>query len=185
MSINQTKHSETEVEIPQDVKVIFKNPMLHVEGPLGKTYKNFKKIPVNITINNNKILIKASGTRKKHYAILNTATSLIQTLCDGVIDGYTVKMKIVFSHFPITVKLEDKKVLIENFQGEKAPRISRIWGKSKVTPKGDDLIITGPVLTDVTQTAAEIQSKSKVKNKDHRVFLDGIYRYSKSKGIEK
>jgi len=23
-----------------------------------------------------------------------------------------------------------------------------------------------------------------VKNKDHRVFLDGIYRYSKSKGIE-
>jgi len=24
-----------------------------------------------------------------------------------------------------------------------------------------------------------------VKNKDHRVFLDGIYKYSKSKGIEK
>ena len=44
MSINQTKHSEAEVEIPQDVKVIFKNPMLQVEGPLGKTYKNFKKL---------------------------------------------------------------------------------------------------------------------------------------------
>jgi len=27
--------------------------------------------------------------------------------------------------------------------------------------------------------------KTKVKNKDHRVFLDGIYKYSKSKGIEK
>ena len=185
MSINQTKKFETEVDIPQNVNVTLKNFMMRVEGPLGKTHKNFKKIPVNININDNKIILKASGTRKKHYAILNTAKSIIQTLCDGVIDGYTVKMKIVFSHFPITVKLEDKKVLIENFQGEKAPRISRIWGKSKVTPKGDDLIITGPVLTDVTQTAAEIQSKSKVKNKDHRVFLDGIYRYSKSKGIEK
>ena len=185
MSINQAKKFETEVDIPQNVNVTLKNFMMRVDGPLGKTHKNFKKIPVNININNNKIILKASGTRKKHYAILNTAKSIIQTLCDGVIDGYTVKMKIVFSHFPITVKLEDKKVLIENFQGEKAPRISRIWGKSKVTPKGDDLIITGPVLTDVTQTAAEIQSKSKVKNKDHRVFLDGIYRYSKSKGIEK
>ena len=185
MSTKLTKKFETEITIPEDVKVNFKNFVLSVNGPLGKAYKNFKKIPVDVNVLDNKISIKATGTRKKHYAILNTATSLIQTLCDGVIDGYTVKMKIVFSHFPITVKLEDKKVLIENFQGEKAPRISRIWGKSKVTPKGDDLIITGPVLTDVTQTAAEIQSKSKVKNKDHRVFLDGIYRYSKSKGIEK
>ena len=41
------------------------------------------------------------------------------------------------------------------------------------------------VLTDVTQTVAEIELKTKVKNKDHRVFLDGIYKYTKSKGIEK
>ena len=47
--------------------------------------------------------------------------------------------------------------------------------------KGDDVIITGPVLTDVSQTAANIQLKSKVKNKDHRVFLDGIYKFEKKK----
>ena len=185
MSISQTKKFEAEVDIPQNVNVTLKNFMLKVEGPLGKTYKNFKKIPVNININDDKITLKASGTRKKHYAILNTAKSIIQTLCEGVIDGYTVKMKIIFSHFPITVKTEGKKVLIENFQGEKAYRVTRIWGESKVTPKGEDLIITGHVLTDVTQTAAEIQDGTKVKNKDHRVFLDGIYRYFKSKGIEK
>jgi len=80
---------------------------------------------------------------------------------------------------------EAENVLIENFQGERAPRISPIKGATKVTVKGDDVIITGPVLTDVSQTAANIQLKSKVKNKDHRVFLDGIYRFSKSKGIEK
>ncbi|KFM14293.1 50S ribosomal protein L6 [Marine Group I thaumarchaeote SCGC AAA799-O18] len=185
MSISQTKNFETEIDIPQNVKVNLKNSMLQVEGPLGKTYKNFKKIPVNISINNNKIHLSAVGTRKKDYAILNTAKSLIQTLCEGIIDGYTVKMKIVSSHFPITIKIDGKKVLIENFQGEKAPRVTKIWGETKVVPKGDDLIITGPILTDVTQTAAEIQLRSKVKNKDHRVFLDGIYKYFKSKGIEK
>ena len=63
--------------------------------------------------------------------------------------------------------------------------ITKIWGKTKVVPKGDDVIITGHVLTDVTQTAAEIENKSKVKNKDHRVFLDGIYKFEKNKGIEK
>ena len=94
-------------------------------------------------------------------------------------------MKVVFSHFPITVKADEKQVLIENFQGERAPRVTKIWGDTKVIPKGDDVIITGHVLTDVTQTAAEIENNSRVKNKDHRVFLDGIYKFEKKKGIEK
>ena len=185
MSTKQIKKSATEIQIPKDVKVNLKGSMLHVQGPLGKVYKNFKKIPVLIQINDNKILLRKTGERKKHQAILNTSKSLIQTLCEGVIDGFTIKMKIVYSHFPITVKVEGKKVLIENFQGERAPRVSMIKGDTKVTVKGDDVLLTGPVLTDVSQTAANIQLKSKVKNKDHRVFLDGVYRYSKSKGTEK
>ena len=185
MSTKQIEKSTVEIQIPENVKVNLKGDMLRVEGPLGKVYKNFKKIPVIIEINNNKILLKKTGERKKHLAILNTAKSLIQTLCLGVVDGFTIKMKIVYSHFPITVNIEGKKVLIKNFQGERAPRISMIRGGTTVVVKGDDVIITGPVLTDVSQTAANIELKSKVKNKDHRVFLDGIYKYSKSNGIEK
>ena len=185
MSTKQIEKSTAEIQIPDDVNVSLKGSMLHVQGPLGHVYKNFKKIPVTIEIDDKKILLKQNGERKKYHAIRNTARSIIQILCAGVVDGFTIKMKVVFSHFPITVKVEGKKVLIENFQGERAPRISMIKGDTKVDVKGDDVIITGPVLTDVSQTAANIQQKSKVKNKDHRVFLDGIYRYSKSKGIEK
>ena len=185
MSTKQLGKFSTEVEIPNDVKVSFKSHMLNVEGPLGKTYKNFKKIPVDIEIDDNSVLLKARGTRNANFAIMNTARSIIRNLFEGVIEGYTIKMKVVFSHFPINVKVEGSQVLIENFQGERAPRITKIWGKTKVVPKGDDVIITGHVLTDVTQTAAEIENKSKVKNKDHRVFLDGIYKFEKYKGIEK
>ncbi len=94
-------------------------------------------------------------------------------------------MKIVYAHFPITVKTKDKLVLVENFQGERAPRTAKIHGTTKVTSKGDEVVVSGPVLQHVTQTAAEIQSNTKVKNKDHRVFLDGIYQFYKEKGIEK
>ena len=185
MSTKQIEKSTTEIQIPDDVNVSLKGSMLHVQGPLGHVYKNFKKIPVVIEVDDKKILVKQTGNRKKHYAIRNTAKSIIQTLCAGVVDGFTMKMKVVYSHFPITVKVEGKKILIENFQGERAPRICVIRGDTKVAVNGDDVIITGPVLTDVSQTAANVQQKSKVKNKDHRVFLDGIYRYSESKGIEK
>ena len=173
-----------ELEIPEGVTVTYDKPMITVQGPLGKTWKSFKKIPVTIDIKDGKVLFKAQGTRDKNRAIMNTSRSLIRNLCEGVVEGYTIKMKIVFSHFPITVKVEGKTVLIENFQGERAARKTKIWGDTKVVPKGDDVIITGHVLTDVSQTAAEIENGSRVKNKDHRVFLDGVYKFEKKKGIE-
>ena len=154
MSTKQLEKSATEIQIPKDVKVNLKGSMLEIIGPLGKVYKNFKKIPVLIQINDNKILLRKTGERKKHQAILNTAKSLIKTLCIGVVDGFTIKMKIVYSHFPVTVNVEGKKVLIKNFQGERAPRTSMIRGNTKIVVKGDDIMITGPVLTDVSQTAA-------------------------------
>jgi len=173
-----------ELEIPEGVTVTYDKPMITVQGPLGKTWKSFKKIPVTIDIKDGKVLFKAQGTRDKNRAIMNTSRSLIRNLCEGVVEGYTIKMKIVFSHFPITVKVEGKTVLIENFQGERAARKTKVWGDTKVVPKGDDVIITGHVLTDVSQTAAEIENGSRVKNKDHRVFLDGVYKFEKKKGIE-
>ena len=50
---------DLEIEIPKDVNVKFKGRMLQVNGPLGKTYKSFKKIPVAIEIVENKINLKA------------------------------------------------------------------------------------------------------------------------------
>ncbi len=184
MSISPEK-LETTVEVPEGVTISLNKNMLKVQGPLGKTYKNFKKIPVGLEVKENKVQLKAQGARKKDFAIMNTARSIIRNLCEGIADGYTIKMKVIYAHFPITVKTKDDLVLIENFQGERAARISKIVGQTKVNPKGEDVIITGPVLTEVTQTAANIEQKTKVKNKDHRVFLDGIYIYEKKKGIEK
>ena len=185
MSTEQAENFETSVEIPEKVTITKNKNMLGVSGPLGKTFKNFKKIPVSIEVKDKTVLIKTTGSRKKEYAIMNTARSIIRTLCEGVIDGYTIKMKIVYAHFPITVKTENNQVLIENFQGERAARVARIHGQTKVVAKGDEVVLTGPVLSEVTQSAAEIEQKTRIKNKDHRVFLDGIYIASESKGIEK
>lgn len=172
------------VEVPDGVTVTKKKHMLGFEGPLGKTFKSFRSIPVGIEVADGRITLKAAGPRKRDYAILHTARSIINNICEGLVSGYTIKMKVVFAHFPITVKAEGSEVVIENFQGERAARRTRIVGPTtKVAPKGDDVVITGAVWTDVTQTAANIELATRVKGKDHRVFLDGIYAYEKSKGI--
>lgn len=185
MSTEQVEKFQDEVVIPEGVKITQKKHMLTFEGPLGKTFKSFRSIPVKIEIVENKVMLKTIDFRKRDYAILHTARSIIRNICEGLVEGYTIKMKVVFAHFPITVKVDGKTILIENFQGERAPRSTHIVGNTKVIPKGEDVILTGEVWTDITQTAANIELKTKVKNKDHRVFLDGIYVYEKKKGIEK
>ncbi|MDB4342345.1 50S ribosomal protein L6 [Nitrosopumilus sp.] len=185
MSTNQLEKFQDELVIPESVTVTQQKHMLTFVGPLGKTHQSFRKIPVNIKISENKMLLSTIEHKKKDYAILHAARSLIRNICEGLINGYTIKMKVVFAHFPITVKVEGKDIIIENFQGERAPRKTVIVGNTKVIPKGEDVILTGEVWTDITQTAANIELKTKVKNKDHRVFLDGIYAFEKKKGIEK
>ena len=185
MSTNQVEKFQVEIIIPEGVKVTQKKNMLEFVGPLGKTFKSFRSIPVKIEIVEGKILLKAMGFKKRDYSILHTARSIIRNICEGLVTGYTIKMKVVFAHFPITVKVDGKRILVENFQGERAPRITKIVGNTKVIPKGEDVVLTGEVWTDITQTAANIELKTRVKNKDHRVFLDGIYIYDTKKGLEK
>jgi large subunit ribosomal protein L6 len=57
-------------------------------------------------------------------------------------------------------------------------------GDTKVTVKGEDIIVQGISLEDVSQTAANIQNSTKIRNKDPRVFLDGIYVFEKHEGLE-
>ena len=54
----------------------------------------------------------------------------------------------------MSVKLKGDKVNIENYFGERSPRTSQIVGETtKVTVGGEDVIVQGPSLEDVSQTA--------------------------------
>ena len=81
-----------------------------------------------------------------------------------------------------TVKVKGKQVNVENFVGERSARVTDIIGDCKVSVDGDDIIIKGVSLEDVGQTSANLEQATKVKRKDQRIFLDGVYVYEKKKG---
>jgi large subunit ribosomal protein L6 len=102
----------------------------------------------------------------------------------GVEKGYTYKVKIIFAHFPIAVKVKGKEVHVENFFGERSARTAKIQGDAtKVEVQGEDVVVKGPSLEDVSQTAAHLEQSTKIKDKDQRVFLDGLYVYSREEGM--
>ena len=90
MSTELVDKLAAELEIPEGVTVTYKRPMITVTGPLGKTWKSFKKIPVDIEVTDGKILFKAQGIRNKSRAIMNTARSVIRNLCEGVVEGLSL-----------------------------------------------------------------------------------------------
>jgi large subunit ribosomal protein L6 len=84
-------------------------------------------------------------------------------------------MKIVYAHFPIKAAVKGDTFVIENFLGEKSPRKTSILGSTKVQVKGDQVVLTGPDVELVGQTAANIERATKIKGFDPRIFQDGIY----------
>jgi large subunit ribosomal protein L6 len=173
---------ETAIAMPQGVSVSLTGRQLSVKGKLGEARKNFDKINVNLSVDDNRVVFTPFSPKRKDNVIINTVSSIVNNMVTGVTKGFTYRVKVAYAHFPITVKTKGSQVLVENFMGERSPRVSDILGDCKVTVEGDDVIVKGVSLEDVGQTAANIEQATKVKRKDQRVFLDGLYIYHKEEG---
>jgi large subunit ribosomal protein L6 len=172
------------ISIPENVDIQVEQRVVIVNGEKGTLKRDFFHAPISFRKTGSTIEIWANWPNKKEAALVGTLHSHIRNMIKGVTQGFTHKLKIVFSHFPITVRVIDDEVFIENFTGERNQRKAKIRGDVTVSVKGEDVIIQGINIEDVSQTAANIQQATKIRKKDPRVFLDGIYLYEKSEGME-
>ena len=172
------------VQVPENVEGTLDNRIITIKGEQGELTRDFSHAPIQMQFDGKTVTVQASWPRKKESAVVRTVCSHIENMIKGVTTGFTYKLKIVFSHFPINVKVVGNYLTITNFTGERNPRKAKIMGNTRVVIKGDDIIVQGVNLEDVSQTAANIQNSTKIKSKDPRVFLDGIYVYEKLEGFE-
>jgi large subunit ribosomal protein L6 len=171
------------VKIPEGVAINLERKTIEVSGEKGRLVRDFSHAPVSILIEDGEVVVSAQWARRKVSALVGTICSHIGNMIKGVTQGFTYKLKIVYSHFPISVKVERDRIVIENFIGERSPRTAKIVGNTEVSVKGDDIVVRGTNIEQVSQTAANVEQATKVKEKDPRKFLDGIYVYEKLEGI--
>ncbi len=175
-------HVEKIVEIPEGVDVEISGNTVVVRGEKGEV-KRTLPIPKGVFLRkeDSKIIVEAFFANARKRAIVGTIAAHIRNMITGVTKGYRYKLKIIFSHFPMNVKVEGDKVVISNFLGEKAPRIAKILPgvTVKIDKKNNDVIVEGIDIEKVGQTAANIEFATKIKDKDRRKFMDGIYIYEK------
>lgn len=167
------------VDIPDDTKAQSEGKKITITGKKGSVVKDFTHSHIRIERTDSGFRVCSESNRKKDRALVNTMAAHIQNMVKGVNEGFTYKLKIVYVHFPITLKVEGTKILIQNFLGERTPRVTDIVGAAEVSIKGDDVLVIGSDIDAVAQTAANIQHATRVKRKDLRKFIDGIFVYSK------
>jgi large subunit ribosomal protein L6 len=168
------------IEIPNNIEVEIDKFKATVKGPKGSLERDFYsplfKKDITMKKEDNKIIISTESKRKKVKAMLGTIESHIKNMFAGLTEGYAAKLKIVYMHFPFTIKITGKEVSINNFLGEKLARKTKIVGDCKVDVKGDEITVTGINKEDVGQTAANLERVTWIRSRDRRVFQDGIFR---------
>jgi len=164
-----------DIDIPDDVTVKYKKGLITVKGERGELKREFSHPRISVSVSKEKVTVKCSRPTRSEMGLTGTVGALIGNMITGVKDGYTYRMRVIYSHFPIKTSVKGDQLVIENFLGERFPRKALI--REGVTAKisGDTITIEGNDKEKVGQTAANIEYATRVKNYDPRVFQDGIY----------
>ncbi|MBD3389707.1 50S ribosomal protein L6 [Candidatus Micrarchaeota archaeon] len=159
-----------EMKVPAGVEVALERNKATVSGPNGSVEREFRGTTLDLRLEGDKLMIVG-----KNKAIEHTVRAHFRNMFEGVTEGFRRKMIIRYAHFPMTLEVRGKNIVISNFIGERKPRKTKVHGDAKVEVKGQEVIISGPDKEAVGQTVANIRKTTKIKTHDNRIFQDGIY----------
>jgi len=163
------------VKIPDGVKVSLDGAQLRVTGPKGQLSRNMRFPQVSVLVDGGEVTISTESRRKEITSMVGTLEAHTKNMCRGVTEGFEYRMKVVYSHFPIQLKLQGSRLEIANFLGEKKARYARIEGGVTAKVANDEVILTGIDRELVGTSAANIEHATHIRNRDPRVFQDGVY----------
>jgi large subunit ribosomal protein L6 len=169
------KQLEQIIAIPEGVEVSFVDKTLKVKGPEGENSRELNLGNLDLKVSGNEIKISHNKATKNEKKIMNTLASHIKNLIRGVQEKFTYELKVASSHFPMTVKVEGRNASVKNYYGEKIERKTTIPEGVEVEVKKDIIIIKSVDKELAGQASANLEMVTKVRNRDRRIFQDGIY----------
>jgi large subunit ribosomal protein L6 len=171
-------HGEIEVDLVAGIEVEARGRTITVKGGRGELTRRFREDFISFKPHDGKVKIRAKSKRlplRKQMAIMGTIRGHIRNMMKGVTEGFTYRLRIVYSHFPMKAQVKGAEFVVDNFLGEKCPRRTNILDGVSVSVKGNEVVVEGIDKEKVSQTAANIEQLTKIKNLDPRIFQDGIY----------
>jgi len=169
------KNLERTIEIPQGFQVEVKGNKIAMKGKEKELKREFNLGKVKLVSNEGKIKISAKNATRRESKTIGTTWAHIKNMIKGLNEDFVYELEICNVHFPMNVKVEESKVIIKSFLGEKMQRESKILPNVKVDIKGNHIIVSSHDKEAAGQTAANLEKATKLQGRDRRIFQDGIY----------
>ncbi len=163
-----------EIIIPERVQV-HSDETFVVKGPRGEIKKKMRDPAVKLVVGDGKVSLDSARATKNEKKKVYTFVAHIKNMFRGVLQGYFYELKVCAAHFPINVTVAGKELIVKNFLGESAPRKLLLREGVNVKVNGDIIRIESPDKELAGMTSSEIELLTKIRNRDRRVFQDGIF----------
>ncbi len=165
-----------EIEIPAEINASIENYELTMKKDSDELKRKLNLL-VDIKLEGNKIILESKKASKREKKMFGTMKAHIKNMIKGLTEKFRYKLQIANVHFPMTVSINKEKneLLIKNFLGEKTDRVINLVPGADVKVDKDIIEVESVDIEKAGQCAANIEKGARVKNKDRRIYQDGIY----------
>jgi large subunit ribosomal protein L6 len=178
VKLDRVEHT---VAFPEGVSASIDGDNVTITGPSGSLSREFSSSRVELFQEGGGLLVRVDIPRRKERALAGTWNAHLNNMIKGVTDGFTYSLKAFYSHFPMTLSVKGNQFVVNNYFGERVPRTADILpGVEVKVQKKVEVTVSGMDKEAVGQTAANIERCTTIKNRDRRVFQDGIYLLEKA-----
>ena len=172
---NMKKPMSEELQIPSGAKVSY-NGETFLVSKSGVELKRKIDVPsIKIEVKGDKILLSTDKGNKNEFKYIKSTIAHLKNLFKGLDQKFVYKLEACNVHFPMTLKLDSGNLVITNFLGEKVPRKAKILSHVDVDLKGAKITVSSHDFEAAGETATNIEKATKIKNRDRRIFQDGIF----------
>ena len=176
-------HISHSIALPEGASASIAGDVITVSKDGQSLSREFRHHKVEVRAVNGDLEVFVNLPRRSDKALAGTWAAHLRNMVLGIDEGFEYRLKAVFSHFPMSLKVDGKKMIINNLFGEKVPRVAKLpWSPAEVEVRVEnktDVVVRGADREKVGQTAANIERACRIKKRDRRVFQDGIYIISK------
>ncbi|MEK6928051.1 MAG: 50S ribosomal protein L6 [Nanoarchaeota archaeon] len=167
------------IALPEGVSATFHADELTLHKGSAKIVRKIASPRLHVAIHNNEIVMTVAQGAKREFNTLKSYIAHIQNLFAGLNNEFVYHLEACNVHFPMTFKVDKDHLVINNFLGEKTPRKAKILANVVVETKYPKITVTSRDKEAVGQTSANIEKATKIRNRDRRIFQDGIFLVSK------
>ena len=170
------KDLREEIEIPEGVSASVVNNEMIIKNDNGELKRKMSP-RVNTKIEGNKIILEAKQANKNKKKMFGTMVAHVKNMVRGLTEKFQYKLQIANVHFPMTAEHDKNKneLVIKNFLGERKDRRIKLVEGVDIKIDKENIELESIDIEKAGQCAANIEKGTKVRNKDRRIYQDGIF----------